>query len=192
LKWRLLEGGGQAYYELGVADSGALVGLSRAEMEMTLETLEMMAGEIGASVIVVKEIEVPEAMVEAVKAQQGAGMLLAEEKWARKCKKGITGGFRPGASDVEEESTAMTTEHVETDGDLGDETEEKDVFCLELTVKDDSMADATVFAMDPEPDAAEIADSEQESEGVQMQSVVVDLEIFTVFKPRPVRTRMQS
>ena len=28
LKWRLLEGGGQAYYELGVADSGHLVRLS--------------------------------------------------------------------------------------------------------------------------------------------------------------------
>ncbi|KAG6815649.1 hypothetical protein H0H87_012661 [Tephrocybe sp. NHM501043] len=62
LKWRLLEGGGQAYYELGVADSGALVGLPRAELEQSLETLEMMAGEIGASVIVVKEIEVPAAM----------------------------------------------------------------------------------------------------------------------------------
>ena len=59
LKWRLLEGGGQAYYELGVADSGALIGLSRADLEESLETLEMMAGEIGASVIVVKEIEVP-------------------------------------------------------------------------------------------------------------------------------------
>lgn len=59
LKWRLLEGGGQAYYELGVADSGALVGLPRAQLEQTLETLECMAGEIGASVIVVKEIEVP-------------------------------------------------------------------------------------------------------------------------------------
>ncbi|KAI0635444.1 hypothetical protein C8Q77DRAFT_1217265 [Trametes polyzona] len=59
LKWRLLEGGGQAYYELGVADSGALIGLSRSDLEESLETLEMMAGEIGASVIVVKEIEVP-------------------------------------------------------------------------------------------------------------------------------------
>ena len=63
LKWRLLEGGGQAYYELGVADSGALIGLSRADLEQSLETLETMAGEIGASVIVVKEIEVPPAMV---------------------------------------------------------------------------------------------------------------------------------
>ncbi|KAI0718449.1 hypothetical protein C8T65DRAFT_725840 [Cerioporus squamosus] len=59
LKWRLLEGGGQAYYELGVADCGGLIGLSRADLEESLETLEMMAGEIGASVIVVKEIEVP-------------------------------------------------------------------------------------------------------------------------------------
>ena len=49
LKWRLLEGGGQAYYELGVADSGALIGLPRADLEESLETLEMMAGEIGAS-----------------------------------------------------------------------------------------------------------------------------------------------
>src|SRR6266511_3658599 len=39
LKWRLLEGGGQAYYELGVADSGDLIGLSRDELEQSLETL---------------------------------------------------------------------------------------------------------------------------------------------------------
>lgn len=42
-----------------MADSGDLVGLGREELESSLETLEMMAGEIGASVIVVKEIEVP-------------------------------------------------------------------------------------------------------------------------------------
>jgi len=59
LKWRLLEGGGQAYYELGVADSGQLVGLSRRDLDVTLSTLEDMCGEIGASVIIVKEIEVP-------------------------------------------------------------------------------------------------------------------------------------
>ena len=63
MKWRLLEGGGQAYYELGVADSGQLVGLPRRDLEQSLETLEMMAGEIGASVIVVKEIEVPAALI---------------------------------------------------------------------------------------------------------------------------------
>jgi hypothetical protein len=64
LKWRLLEGGGQAYYELGVADSGQLVGLTRQNLERSLETLEAMAGEIGASVVVVKEIEVPPSLFE--------------------------------------------------------------------------------------------------------------------------------
>lgn len=59
LQWRLLEGGGQAYYELGVADSGMLVGLPRQQLEESLETLVLMAGEIDASVTVVKEIEVP-------------------------------------------------------------------------------------------------------------------------------------
>ena len=56
LKWRLLEGGGQAYYELGVADSGELVGLPRVDLESSLDTLEMMAGEIGASLGVGMEI----------------------------------------------------------------------------------------------------------------------------------------
>ncbi|KAF4607540.1 GTP binding protein 2 [Pleurotus pulmonarius] len=65
LKWRLLEGGGQAYYELGVSDSGELIGLSSGDLERTLETLEMMAGEIGASVIVVKEVEIPQRLLPA-------------------------------------------------------------------------------------------------------------------------------
>ncbi|KAI9438548.1 hypothetical protein H4582DRAFT_179336 [Lactarius indigo] len=58
MKWRLLEGGGQAIYELGVADSGALVGLSPSDLRATLNTLHAMAAEIGARVIIAKEIEV--------------------------------------------------------------------------------------------------------------------------------------
>lgn len=58
MKWRLLEGGGQAIYELGVADSGALVGLSPSDLRATLNTLRAMAAEIGARVIIAKEIEV--------------------------------------------------------------------------------------------------------------------------------------
>ena len=58
MKWRLLEGGGQAIYELGVADSGALVGLVPNDLRATLDTLHAMAAEIGARVIVSKEIEV--------------------------------------------------------------------------------------------------------------------------------------
>lgn len=58
MKWRLLEGGGQAIYELGVADSGALVGLMPNDLHATLDTLHAMATEIGARVIISKEIEV--------------------------------------------------------------------------------------------------------------------------------------
>ncbi|THH22515.1 hypothetical protein EUX98_g8178 [Antrodiella citrinella] len=95
LKWRLLEGGGQAYYELGVADSGALIGLTPSDLEQSLETLELMAGEIGASVIIVKEIEVPPLMV--ALADKLSGYLNLETgKWAdkmtnRRAKPGITG-----------------------------------------------------------------------------------------------------
>lgn len=58
MKWRLLEGGGQAIYELGVADSGALVGLVPNDLRATLNTLHAMAAEIGARVIISREIEV--------------------------------------------------------------------------------------------------------------------------------------
>jgi hypothetical protein len=44
--------------QLGVADSGELIGLTKQEMEATLETLENMAGELGASVVISREIEV--------------------------------------------------------------------------------------------------------------------------------------
>lgn len=58
MKWRLLEGGGQAIYELGVADSGVLVGLSPSDLRASLKTLRAMAAEIGARVVIAKEIEV--------------------------------------------------------------------------------------------------------------------------------------
>ncbi|KAI0036371.1 hypothetical protein K488DRAFT_82164 [Vararia minispora EC-137] len=58
LKWRLLEGGGQAFYELGVADSGALVGLTPDDLADTLTTMHAMAAEIDARVVITKKIEV--------------------------------------------------------------------------------------------------------------------------------------
>ncbi|KDQ10707.1 hypothetical protein BOTBODRAFT_177988 [Botryobasidium botryosum FD-172 SS1] len=64
LKWRLLEGGGQALYEIGVSDSGQLVGLSRKDLEESLDTLERMAGELGATVIISKEVSIPALLVD--------------------------------------------------------------------------------------------------------------------------------
>ncbi|KAH7323333.1 hypothetical protein B0J17DRAFT_633235 [Rhizoctonia solani] len=63
LKWRLLEGGGQALYEIGVGDGGQLVGLPRREMEGSLDALERMAGELGATVVILREITVPHGVV---------------------------------------------------------------------------------------------------------------------------------
>ena len=51
LKWRLVEGGGVAVYELGVLDDGTLVGLVQDDMDESLRTLgQMLAGLGGGSV----------------------------------------------------------------------------------------------------------------------------------------------
>ncbi|KAG1781284.1 hypothetical protein EV702DRAFT_1075335 [Suillus placidus] len=153
LKWRLLEGGGQAYYELGVADSGVLIGLERREMEESLGTLEEMAGEIGASVIVVKEIEVPSEM---------SGVV---EDWDR------DGGKRRRQRQLmnEDSETATTTE---TD--------------LETTDADDDLATTIshveVFCMD----------NEEGDSSSDRAALTLDLEIATVYKPRPFRRRVAS
>lgn len=43
MKWRLKEGQGEAIYQIGVADSGVLTGLSVQDMESSLSTLRKMA-----------------------------------------------------------------------------------------------------------------------------------------------------
>ncbi|KAL7422821.1 hypothetical protein Q5752_002117 [Cryptotrichosporon argae] len=62
--WRLKQGRNEAIYELGLADDGTVVGLTRAEMDASLRTLERMASELGATVIVVKEIVLAAAAVD--------------------------------------------------------------------------------------------------------------------------------
>ncbi|KAF8066894.1 hypothetical protein FPV67DRAFT_1781353 [Lyophyllum atratum] len=198
LKWRLLEGGGQAYYELGVADSGALVGLPRAELEQSLETLEMMAGEIGASVIVVKEIEVPAVM---------AGLAASQtDKWNGERKRR---GVPPGS---EGSSTAVlaTTSTTETETELSTtDFDDEDIEDMSTTIVLERQRTSTVpyrpspssssswslISMDPdvEPDPADNADAEPDDEPISQPPsyIAIDLEIASVFKPRPMRARMQ-
>ena len=52
LKWRLAEGGGEALYEIGVEDDGALHGLHDGEMEASLATLRQMCEQLGAHMLV--------------------------------------------------------------------------------------------------------------------------------------------
>ncbi len=56
LKWRLAQGAGEALYQLGVADNGALVGLSDADLQASLETLGQMARALGAEVSILRRV----------------------------------------------------------------------------------------------------------------------------------------
>lgn len=53
MKWRLMEGQGEAIYELGVEDDGTLRGLSEADLDASIRTLERMCRELEAECSVV-------------------------------------------------------------------------------------------------------------------------------------------
>ena len=50
MKWRLAEGGGEALYELGVADDGTLAGLSETDLAASLRTLAVRAAGVAHAV----------------------------------------------------------------------------------------------------------------------------------------------
>lgn len=54
LKWRIAEGSGEAIYELGVSDSGFLVGLTELDLQVSLSTLKSMGAELQADVSIVR------------------------------------------------------------------------------------------------------------------------------------------
>ncbi|KAK4686789.1 hypothetical protein P7C73_g3331, partial [Tremellales sp. Uapishka_1] len=56
MMWRLKEGRNEAIYEIGLADDGTVIGLTRQEMDASLCTLENMAAELGATIIILQEI----------------------------------------------------------------------------------------------------------------------------------------
>ncbi len=43
MKWRLQEGQGEAFYEIGVEDNGILAGLTDSELAASIETIDRMA-----------------------------------------------------------------------------------------------------------------------------------------------------
>jgi hypothetical protein len=149
LKWRLLEGGGQACYELGVTDDGLLIGLSRGRLEHSLETLEMMAGEIGASVVVVKEIEVPRELA-GLNEKLAAKYIDFETGEVRRADRSPPSPVPPGDSTTSTTSTSTESE------------------------SEQESAPDTIFLVDPEL-------------GATRSSSTIDLEISSVYKPRPMR-----
>ncbi|KAJ7075670.1 hypothetical protein B0H15DRAFT_866309 [Mycena belliarum] len=190
MKWRLLEGGGQAYYELGVADSGILVGLPRAELEQSLETLEMMAGEIGASVIIVKEIEVPAAMAGLVGTQT--------DTWNGK--RAQRRQLLMGSEESTDDATATNTE-TETETEMSATDVDEDDLSATVLLPDapsprhrrTSTDNPAVFSMDDLDSAAENADIDSSDIDADAAPAPpqfsMDLEIASVFKPRPMRAK---
>ena len=55
LNYRLNEGGGEAFYELGVSDEGEPVGLTEDEAKRSLSVMERMVEEVGASYMIVRK-----------------------------------------------------------------------------------------------------------------------------------------
>ena len=55
MQWRLREGLGEAIYEIGVEDSGVLLGLTPEELDASMTTLRRMARQLGASLTVIRE-----------------------------------------------------------------------------------------------------------------------------------------
>lgn len=56
LKWRLVEGGGTAIYELGLLDNGTLVGQTEEDMEQSLRTLAQMLAGLGGGRIQISRV----------------------------------------------------------------------------------------------------------------------------------------
>ncbi|GAA5941131.1 uncharacterized protein JCM15063_000655 [Sporobolomyces koalae] len=56
LKWRLVQGGGTAIYELGVLDNGDLIGLRKEEMDESLNTLELMLRGLGGGTVKINRV----------------------------------------------------------------------------------------------------------------------------------------
>ena len=122
----------------------------------------MMAGEIGASVVVVKEIEVPFGMVELV-ARRGGGDGKRRGK----------GKMEDGDTDTE----VQTETETETETESPSDTDGDDLSGTVVLERD------ALFAMDLESDFDEPASQPR---------FAIDLEIASVFKPRPVRTRVHN
>jgi len=70
MKWRLGQGGGEMFYEIGVDDSGVPRGLSSEDFEATIATLKKMASSLHADVTVLRKRQGLEGVVAEVLVRQ--------------------------------------------------------------------------------------------------------------------------
>eukprot|EP00128_Syssomonas_multiformis_P011424 Colp12_sorted_trinity150504_noHs@4353 len=72
MKWRLEEGNGEAFYEIGVEDNGTLAGLSETDMEASLQTLSKMASRLGAKVEILRKQKFEEKAVAEIRVRRSS------------------------------------------------------------------------------------------------------------------------
>ena len=58
MKYRLEEGGGEAFYIIGVSDNGDVLGISKEEMDKSIEILEKIASAVNAKIVHKRIVEV--------------------------------------------------------------------------------------------------------------------------------------
>jgi len=58
MKYRLEEGGGEAFYIIGVSDNGEVLGLSESELDKSLEILSKIASIINAKIVHIRKVQV--------------------------------------------------------------------------------------------------------------------------------------
>lgn len=94
MKWRLREGHGEAVYEIGVADSGHLHGLSDADMASSLDTLRRMAHKLGASTTILrrKSVATKRSVVEVLVRK------IPDDQHSIEVRVGVLGGVNAGKS----------------------------------------------------------------------------------------------
>ena len=178
-----------------------MVGLPRQQLEESLETLEMMAGEIGASVIVVKEIEVPPELSSLAESQL--------ERWDGKRstrRKDRLRTMKRGDESPITSATELETEFSNTDVTDAEETpfSSPAVSPPSLPAEFNSTQSKSppiplpfnpalaLFTIDVGEDVANYADNEAPDDDVPTDCVVdfsVSLEISSVYKPRPMKKR---
>ncbi|KAH9821031.1 hypothetical protein DFH28DRAFT_923474 [Melampsora americana] len=64
LKWRLLEGGGIALYEIGVLDDGTLIGLNFKQMEESLSNLNQISNRLNGYIEISNVIKLPQILIQ--------------------------------------------------------------------------------------------------------------------------------
>lgn len=173
-----------------------LVGLPRQQLEESLETLEMMAGEIGATVIVVKEIEVPPELSCLAESQleRWDGRTSTRRKDLLRMMKRDDGSPEvetelpnTDVADLEGTTCYSPVSSPSSPGGGSDPTK----FSPPPTPLPFDLALA-IFTIDVEEDVADYAGNEAPDDDVPADCVTeftVSLEISSVYKPRPMKKR---